>query len=106
MSKTMVPATEADTARVQRHLARMPFVGAQFAPHFRAVSAMPMPPLNERGGRDAEGWTAVYEAIVQPGALNDLGVVWGKVEDGAGGSCVLPVECGGDGVGDKQVTDL
>ncbi|RSH80403.1 uncharacterized protein EHS24_008980 [Apiotrichum porosum] len=77
MSKTMVPATEADTARVQRHLARMPFVGAQFAPHFRAVSAMPMPPLNQRGGRDAEGWTAVYEAIVQPEWINGRGGMHG-----------------------------
>jgi hypothetical protein len=62
-----IPATEADTIDVRRRLLRMPFAGAAFAPYFSAVEADPLPPINARGGRDVEGWTAVYEAVVQDG---------------------------------------
>lgn len=66
VSKRMIPATDADTEHVRRILLRMPFAGEMFAPHIRAIEAEPLPPINARGGRDVEGWTAVYEAIVQP----------------------------------------
>jgi hypothetical protein len=64
-----IPATEEDTIAVQRRISRMPFVGKMMGPHFKAVEADPMPPINARGGRDVEGWTAIYEATVQPGTL-------------------------------------
>jgi len=62
-----IQATEADTRDVQRRLARMPFAGSIFAPHVKAVEYDPLPPINARGGRDVEGWTAVYEAVIQEG---------------------------------------
>lgn len=64
----MVPATPKDQERLQRTLASMPFAGGTFAPFVTALEAEPLPPINAKGGRDAEGWTAVYEAVVQPGA--------------------------------------
>jgi hypothetical protein len=66
VSKRMIPANDADTEHVRKILRRMPFAGDMFAPYVRAVEAEPIPPVNSRGGRDVEGWTAVYEAIVQP----------------------------------------
>lgn len=63
--RTLVPATDEDNAHLRFFFRAMPFAGAIFEPHCRAVEAEPLPPLNARGGRDAEGWTAVYEAIVQ-----------------------------------------
>lgn len=66
VSKAMIPAVDADTEAVRKILLRMPFAGEQFAPYVRAIEAEPLPPINARGGRDVEGWTAVYEAIVQP----------------------------------------
>ena len=43
----------------------MPFAGDMFAPHCKAVAYEPLPPVTVRGGRDCEGWTCVYEAVVQ-----------------------------------------
>lgn len=74
-----IPATEADTTDVQRRLRRMPFAGEMMAPHVRAVEADPLPPVNARGGRDVEGWTAVYEATVQDG--EDSGTLRGVADD-------------------------
>ncbi|BEI80784.1 hypothetical protein CcaverHIS002_0113130 [Cutaneotrichosporon cavernicola] len=77
VSKRMIPATEADTAHTRKILLRMPFAGDMFAPHVRAIEAEPIPPINSRGGRDVEGWTAVYEAIVQPCWVNGSGGLHG-----------------------------
>lgn len=66
-TRAFVPATEEDTELLNRWLYRMPFAGDTFATGCRAVEAEPLPPVNERGGRDAEGWTAVYEATVKEG---------------------------------------
>lgn len=59
------PATAQDTADLQRRLARMPFAGDTFAPFVKAVEFDPLPPINAKGGRDCEGWVAVYEGTVQ-----------------------------------------
>lgn len=59
------PATDFDTSEVQRRLRRMPFAGEIMAPHVRAVEQDPLPPINEKGFRECEGWVAVYEAVVQ-----------------------------------------
>ena len=59
------PATEFDTSEVQRRLRRMPFAGEIMAPHVRAIEQDPLPPINEKGFRECEGWVAVYEAVVQ-----------------------------------------
>lgn len=66
----MIPATEEDTLYVRKIMGNMPFAGDTFAPHFRAVEAQEMPSVNAKGGRDTDGWTAVYEAIVQPSRLS------------------------------------
>lgn len=64
-SKDLIPATEFDTLRLRQALHDVPFLGPTFAPYCSVVAAHPVPDLNERGNRDAEGWTAVYEAVVQ-----------------------------------------
>lgn len=66
-TKELVPATDADTEHLRYFLRAMPFAGDTFAPHCRAVAYEPLPPVNARGGRDCEGWTCVYEAVVQDG---------------------------------------
>jgi hypothetical protein len=65
-SKAMVPATAEDTAFAKHVLARMPMCG-HWSESVVAVEALPLPPINSRGSRDSEGWTAVYEITVQPG---------------------------------------
>lgn len=64
-SKDLIPATDFDTLRLQQALNDVPFLGPLFAPYCSVVAAHPVPDLNERGQRDAEGWTVVYEAVVQ-----------------------------------------
>lgn len=63
--KELIPATDADTEHLRYFLGAMPFAGDTFAPHCKAVAYEPLPPVNARGGRDCEGWTCVYEAVVQ-----------------------------------------
>lgn len=63
----LVAASEADQESVRHILGRMPFASTIIAPHVRLVGQQPLPPVNSRGGRDVEGWKAVYEAVVQPG---------------------------------------
>lgn len=63
--KELIPATDADTEHLRYFLRAMPFAGDTFAPHCRAVAYEALPPVNARGGRDCEGWTCVYEAVVQ-----------------------------------------
>lgn len=65
ITKGREPATDFDTSEIQRRLRRMPFAGEIIAPHVRAVEQDPLPPINEKGFRDCEGWVAVYEAVVQ-----------------------------------------
>lgn len=52
---------------MKRVLSKMPFASDIIAPHIRLVGQQPLPEINARGGRDIEGWKAVYEAVVQPG---------------------------------------
>ncbi|KAL1412255.1 hypothetical protein Q8F55_003266 [Vanrija albida] len=73
----MIPATEEDTLFLRKIMNRMPFAGGIFAPHFRAVEAEEIPAVNAKGGRDTDGWTAVYEAIVQPDWINGGGGLHG-----------------------------
>lgn len=71
------PATDFDTSEVQRRLRRMPFAGEIMAPHVRAVEQDPLPPINEKGFRECEGWVAVYEAVVQESkSLEACGAPW------------------------------
>lgn len=65
ITKGREPATDFDTSEVQRRLRRMPFAGEIMAPHVRAIEQDPLPPINEKGFRECEGWVAVYEAVVQ-----------------------------------------
>lgn len=76
ITKGREPATDFDTAEVQRRLRRMPFAGEIMAPHVRAIEQDPLPPINEKGFRDCEGWVAVYEAVVQESACD----VWSGCE--------------------------
>ncbi|EJT52456.1 hypothetical protein A1Q2_00566 [Trichosporon asahii var. asahii CBS 8904] len=71
------PATDFDTSEVQRRLRRMPFAGEIMAPHVRAVEQDPLPPINEKGFRECEGWVAVYEAVVQESWINGMGGLHG-----------------------------
>lgn len=64
----VAPSAE-DHANVKLILSRMPFASTIIAPHVRLVGQQPLPEINARGGRDVEGWTAIYEAVVQPGKL-------------------------------------
>ncbi|BEJ18244.1 hypothetical protein CspHIS471_0705210 [Cutaneotrichosporon sp. HIS471] len=76
-TRAMVPAVEEDTVLLKRWLRRMPFAGETFASSCRAIEAEPLPPINTRGGRDAEGWTAVYEVTVKPEWVNGGGGLHG-----------------------------
>ncbi|KLT45737.1 hypothetical protein CC85DRAFT_282368 [Cutaneotrichosporon oleaginosum] len=76
-TRTMVPAVEEDTVLLARWLRRMPFAGDTFASSCRAIEAEPLPPINAKGGRDAEGWTAVYEVTVKPEWVNGMGGLHG-----------------------------
>jgi hypothetical protein len=76
-TRSMIPAVEEDTVLLKRWLRRMPFAGDTFASSCRAIEAEPLPPVNAKGGRDAEGWTAVYEVTVKPEWLNGGGGLHG-----------------------------
>lgn len=80
-TRTMLPATEEDTVLLHRWLRRMPFAGETFATGCRALEAEPLPPVNAKGGREAEGWTAVYEVTVKAGELGgEARRAWMKLE--------------------------
>lgn len=76
-TRAMLPATEEDTVLLARWLRRMPFAGDTFASSCLALEAEPLPPINAKGGRDAEGWTAVYEVTVKPEWVNGMGGLHG-----------------------------
>lgn len=72
-AREMLPATEEDTVLLHRWLRRMPFAGETFASSCKALEAEPLPPINAKGGREAEGWTAVYEVTVKDGEYGGVG---------------------------------
>lgn len=63
---TMTPSTRDDIENFKRLVQHAPF-GAGLALNIAPYATDPIPPLNLRGGRNAEGWRAVYEGVVQPG---------------------------------------
>lgn len=60
------PATEHEKAYSNGFLAAMPHCG-EMSKHVRLVECSEMPEINQRGGRDVEGWECVFEADVQHG---------------------------------------
>ncbi|RSH88539.1 uncharacterized protein EHS24_001084 [Apiotrichum porosum] len=78
---TMTPSTRDDIENFKRLVQHAPF-GAGLALNIAPYATDPIPPLNLRGGRNAEGWRAVYEGVVQPewgnpmGAMHGAAVAW------------------------------
>lgn len=69
----MIPATEEDIAQFAATVSHAPF-GAALAPQIKPYASDPLPPINSRGGRAAEGWRAVYSGTVMKGKSEDF---WG-----------------------------
>lgn len=69
MSSPTLPlrrATAEEQAFSNGFLAAMPYC-PNMHEHIRLTQCSEMPPVNAKGGRDVEGWEAVFEADVQPG---------------------------------------
>lgn len=54
------------------------------AEHIRLVECHELPPVNKRGGRDVEGWEAVFEADVQKSEKLQLQLTPGWTNGGQG----------------------
>ncbi|TXT13240.1 hypothetical protein VHUM_00607 [Vanrija humicola] len=57
--------------------AERPPWGSELRGNIKAEYCDPMPPLNAKGGRDAEGWRCVFSAVITEGMSNPLGNMHG-----------------------------